>query len=425
MLIDTVPFGSGATERYPELVRITEDGLQGAEAAPYFLKVQRHPLGTFTKYKLQQLSPAKNYLDNHLDTTVVWKCNIAFDATWIVQNVDGSGTQDNIYLSQFGGGLSENDYVILDREDTNDDGIYDQGEFLKVDTALDQVSKKFIVTSGCDTENEVPVFIVDSVTGDITMGGEGSETAITNMYGSLTLKGGCGSTPIVNDIFDTLKDTADDAKLTIANQAFTTFQVNTCNGDTEIGNPWGWVWALQGYYGSTAVAHSTTDPVYVYTRDPQTVQANGPLTDLASTLTTGQINYVVVNSITGFEKGDLVAIIDGATKAEIIRITADPYIDSGSQEPRLPIIYNVDFPAGQYPNGGRGQEGTTIQQFLPGAVVVKIQKDPRTTTLLEAIPATGRTQAPSPNTNPARVVLKLANGNMVAQKLDYEQFIRI
>ena len=423
ILIDTVPFGSGATERYPELVRVTEDGLAGAEAAPYFLKVRRHPLGTFTKYKLGLVG--KNYLDTHPDTTAIWKCNIAFDATWTVQNVDGSGAQDNVYLSQFGGSLGTNDYVILDREDTNDDGIFDQGEFLKVAQPLDQVSKKFIVTSGCDTQDEKDVFVIDSVTGDIIMGDESNQNSITNMYGSFKLKGGCGATPIVNDIFDTLKDTADDAKLTLANQIFTTFEVNTCNGDTQIGNPWGWVWALQGYYSSTPVAHDVDEPVYVYTRDPQTVQANGPQTTLASTLTAGNLNYMVVNSITGFQKGDLVAIIDGSTAAEIVVITADPYIDPTTDEPRLPLIYNVDYPASSYPNGGRGQEGTTPQQFLPGPTVVKIQKDERVAYLTEAIPATGRTQAPSPNTNPARIVLKLDNGNLVAQKLDYEQFIRI
>ena len=425
ILIDTFPTGSGTAERYPELVRITEDGLQGAETAPYYIKVRRHPLGSFTKYKLQQLSPAKDYQDNHPDTTNIWKCNIAFDATWIVQGIDGSGSQDNVYLSQFGGSLTTNDYVIIDREDTNDDGDFNQGEIFKINTPLEQVSKKLIVTSGCDSLNEIPVFIVDSVTGDITMGDQNSETAVTNLYGSLSIRGGCGSTPIANDIFDTFKDTSDDAKLTISNQNFQTFGVNTCNGDTEIGNPWGWVWALDGYYNSSPSAHSTTDPVYVYTRDPQTVQPNGPLTTLGKNLGGGNIDFMVVNSITGFEKGDLVAIIDGSTKAEIILITADPFIDPSTSEPRIPFIYNAEYPAGQYPNGGRGQEGTTPQSFTIGVVVVKIKKDPRTTTLLEAIPATGRTPAPSPNIDPGRIVLKLANGNMVAQKLDYEQFIRI
>ena len=97
VLIDTVITGSGATEQYPELVRITEDGLQGAESAPYYIKVKRHPLGSFTKYKLQQLSPAKDYLETHPDTTNIWKANISFDATWTTQLVDATGPVDNFY----------------------------------------------------------------------------------------------------------------------------------------------------------------------------------------------------------------------------------------------------------------------------------------------------------------------------------------
>jgi len=420
ILIDTVPTGSGATERYPELVRITEDGLAGAGAAPYYIKVKRHPLGSFTKYKLQQLSPAQDYLSTHLDATNLWKANISFDATWTTQVVDATGPVDNFYLSQFGGSLTTNDYVIVDREDTNDDGDFNQGEIVKVQTQLDQVSKKLIVTSGCDSANEKDVFVVDSVTGDITIGDETVQNSVLDIYGSLKLSGGCGSTPIVNNIYDIFEDTSDNSKLTLTNRDFTTFEVDTCQGNTIIGNEWGWVWALQGYYSSTAVAHSVTEPVYVYTRDPQTAQATGPETLLASTLSAGQTQFMVVNSITGFEKGDLVAIINGATQAEIIRITDDPYVDSSSNEPRIPFNTTID-----YPSGGRAQETTTAQSFTVGAVVVKIQKDSRSTTLLEALPATGRTQAPTPNTNPDRIVLKLANGNLVSQKLDYEQFIRI
>lgn len=95
--------------------------MAGAEAAPYYLKVRRQPLGTFTTIKT-----------NHPDTTNIWKANISFDATWITQSIDASGSQDNLYLSAFGGQLTTNDYVIVDREDTNSDGIADQGEVFKV-----------------------------------------------------------------------------------------------------------------------------------------------------------------------------------------------------------------------------------------------------------------------------------------------------
>ena len=414
ILIDSVISGSGASATHPELVRITEDGLAGAEAAPYYLKVRRQPLGTFTTIKT-----------NHPDTTNIWKANISFDATWITQSIDASGSQDNLYLSAFGGQLTTNDYVIVDREDTNSDGIADQGEVFKVASLLDQVSKKLRVVNGCDTVNAKTIFEIDSVTGGITMGDPTVQTSVTNLYGSLVLQGGCGSTPIVNDIFDPSLDTSDDSKLTLSNRTFNTFQINTCNGNTEIGNPWGWVWALDGFFNSTSTAHSTSAPVYVYTRDPQTIQTNGPLTSLASTLSAGSLTGIKVNSISGFSAGDLVAIIDGTTKLEIVLVTAAPYIDGATQEPILPVIYNVTYPAAQYPNGGRGQEGTTAQSFTVGAVVVKIKKDSRTTTLLEALPATGRTQAPSPNTNPDRIILKLANADLVSQKLDYEQIIRI
>ena len=422
LLIDTAPTGSGNSERYPELVRITEDGLQGAGAAPYYLKVKRHPLGTFTKYKLQQLSPARDYLDNHQDATNVWKCNIAFDATWTTQGVDATGPQDNFYLSQFGGGLTTNDYVIVDREDTNNDGNFNQGEIVKVVTQLDQVSKKLIVTRGCDTANETNVFIVDSVTGDITIGDQSDQDSVLNIYGSLKLEGGCGATTssVVNDIFDEFAGTSDDKKLTLTNRVFPTFEVNTCMGDTVIGNQWGHVWALQAHYQSSAVAHTTSEDVIIYTEDPQTIQDNGPSTLLASTLAGGQTQFLVVNSITGFSLGDLVLIYQGAAKAEFIRITAAPYVDSGSSEPRIPFSSSIT-----YPSGGRAQETTTAQSFTVGAVVVKVQKDTRTTKLATALPATGRTQAPSPNANPDRIKIELVNGDLVAQKLDYPQVIRI
>ena len=90
---------------------------------------------------MQQLSPAKDYLETHPDTTNIWKANISFDATWTTQAVDATGPVDNFYLSQFGGQLNVGDYVIVDREDTNNDGDANQGEFVRVGTALDEVSK--------------------------------------------------------------------------------------------------------------------------------------------------------------------------------------------------------------------------------------------------------------------------------------------
>ena len=444
------------------------------------------------------------------DTTNVWKANLAFDASWTTQVIDGAGAQDNVYLAEFGGTLSTNDYVIVDRNvistasrsssgttrtivtavphglatgslvtivgmgNTNYNptiasttspqlngqnikplavsitvvnsttftytfggasslteastadtaGVVSSAEVFKVASLINQVSKKFSVVNGCDSVSPKTIFEVDSVTGDIKLGDPTVQTSITNLYGSLKLNGGCGATAIANDIFNPDYGTSDDSKLVLSNQNFNTVEFNTCNGNTVLGNQWAWVWAQSGLYGQTAVAHSTSSPVYVYTRAPQSIQANGPLTTLADNISANQITPIKVNSISGFSKGDLVLIVDGTSKFEIIRVTAAPYTD-GSGFKWLPVIYNAEYPAGTYPNGGRGQEGTTGTSFNAGAVVVKILKNSATTTLLEALPATGRTQAPSPNTSPTRIVLKLANGDLVRPKLDYEQLIRI
>lgn len=409
LIIDTAVTGT----THPEIVRITEDGLTGASSAPWYLKVKRQPLGTFTAIKT-----------NHPDTTNVWKANLAFDASWITQTIDGSGSQDNVYLAEFGGTLTTNDYVIIDRADTNSDGIFDQGEVFKVASLINQVSKRFSIVNGCDSVNPKTIFEIDSVSGNIKMGDPTVQTSITNLYGSLKLNGGCGSTAIANDIFNPDYGVSDDSKLILTNQDFTTVEFNSCNGNTTLGSQWGWVWAQSGLFGQTPVAHTTSSPVYVYTRAPQSIQANGPLTTLAINLAGGSLGPIRVNSISGFSKGDLVLIADGTTKIEIVRVTDTPYTD-GDGFKYLPVIYNADYPAGTYPNGGRGQEGTTGTSFNAGAVVVKILKNSLTTTLLEALPATGRIQAPSPNTSATRIVLKLANADLVRTKLDYDQLIRI
>ena len=58
-------------------------------------------------------------------------------------------------------------------------------------------------------------------------------------------------------------------------------------------------------------------------------------------------------------------------------------------------------------------------------ILLSIEKDPRTTTLGEAIPATGRIIVESPNTNPNKIRMKLVNGDLVSEKLDYEYIVRI
>ena len=402
VIIDSAISGSGGSATHPEILRITEDGLQGAETAPYYLKVRRQPLGTFTTIKT-----------NHPDTTNVWKVNVAFDATWITEAIDASGSQDNVYLSEFGGQLTANDYVIIDREDTNNDGIADQGEVFKVASLLEQVAKKFSIKNGCDTLAEETVFEVNSTNGSVSLGDPGNTNTSTFIYGNLTVTGQCGGA-----------GTADNTKLTFKNELYTTAEIDICTGDAFFGSNYATVFVVGAFYGSTAAAHSTTDPVYVYRRDPFTVQAAGPLTTILANQQTGSVtaatsNIPIATNLAAFAEGDLVAIVDGVSKVEVIQITDDPYTDLNGNL-LLPTSTNST-----YPSGGRGREGTVAQAWNSGAVVVKIQKDPRTTTLAEPIPATGRTAVEFPNINPNKIRIKMVNGDLVAEKLDYEYIIRI
>ena len=404
IIIDTAISGSGGSATHPEIVRITEDGLQGAETAPYYLKVRRQPLGTFTTIKT-----------NHPDTTNVWKINVAFDATWITQGIDSSGSQDNVYLSEFGGSLTINDYVIIDRADSNSDGIADQGEVFKVASLLEQVAKKFSIKNGCGTQAEETVFEVDSTTGSVSLGDPGNTSTSTFIYGNLTVTGQCGGS-----------GTSDDTKLSFKNELYTTAEINICTGDAVFGSTYATVFTIGSILGSTSAAHSTSTPVYVYRRDPFTAQPNGPITTIFATIQTGSVvpatSNIPVVDISAFSKGDLVAILNGtsltSSQFEIIRVTDDPFTNANGSF--LPTASNAT-----YPTGGRGQETTTARSWNTGSVVVKIQKDTRTTTLAEQIPATGRVAVESPNTNPNKIRMKLVNGDLVAEKLDYEYLIRI
>ena len=405
LIIDTAITGS----THPEIVQITEDGLAGAEQAPYYLKVRRQPLGTFTAIK-----------ENHPDTTNIWKINIAFDATWITQAIDGSGLQDNVYLSEFGGNLRPGiDYVIISREDTNNDGVDNQGEVVKVASLLDLVAKKFSVKNGCDTANEETVFEVDSTTGSVILGDPGNDNTTTFIYGNINFNGTCSD--------GTAGDT--NTKLTFNNSLYKTAEIDICTGDAFFGSNYATIFAVGGFYGTTAAAHSTTDEVHVYRRDPFSVQANGPITTIFANVQTGTPSpstvNIAVNDIDAFQKGDLVLITDGTnTKAEMVIVTDDPYED-GNGYKYLPTGSNSDYPSNEYPNGGRGAEGTTPQSWQANDIVVKLEKDPRTTTLGEAIPATGRIIVEAPNANPNKIRMKLVNGDLVSEKLDYEYIVRI
>ena len=107
ILLDA-PVDSGTGTR-PEIVRVAVGGLTGAESAPYYLTVEREPLGSFAPQ-------IDNHPENPSNRTPVYKCNIAFDSTWIEQAIDGSRdatNQENVYLSTFGGTLTAVSYTHL------------------------------------------------------------------------------------------------------------------------------------------------------------------------------------------------------------------------------------------------------------------------------------------------------------------------
>ena len=169
---------------HPEIVRIIPGGLAGATSAPYIVTVQRQPLGTYTAIKT-------NHPDTLTTKTPIYKCNIAFDGTWTEQAIDASGVQENIYLASFGGTLqTQRDYVIIDREDTNGNGIFDQGEVFKLATPLTQNNKNFQVLDGCPGN---VLFEVDTVTGNVIVGNDGvdGENGKLTVNGSLNFIGGC------------------------------------------------------------------------------------------------------------------------------------------------------------------------------------------------------------------------------------------
>ena len=189
------------------------------------------------------------------------------------------------------------------------------------------------------------------------------------------------------------------------------------------------MFAVGGYWSGTPVAHNTTTSVVQsYRFDKFTLNPGGPVTTVSVGFTVDDFN-IPVASITPFAKGDLLLIYNGSTQAEIVIVTAVPF--TTNNQGYLPTIYNAEYPAGTYPNGGRGAEGTTKKNWSAGATVVKLRKYNNTTTLVEAIPATGRVAAVAPtgsgltNSNPNRIVVKLADSRIISNKLDTAHFFKI
>ena len=397
--ITTLSYTVPATS-FVEFVRVVST--PRIATAPYYIVVEREPFGTFTGIS-----------NNHPDRTSIFKCNVQFDATWLEQPIDDVGDSENVYLAQFGGSINTADYVIVSRESSYDNDVFDIGEVFKVDTLLDLVAKKFRIKNGCDTNDEETVFEIDSTTGDTIIN---SETTVIN--GNLNLNGTC-TTPFVNS--DTNK------KLTITNGALnpiTTFEVDTCTGDTQIGNVHGTVIFLANQFGTTGSAYvKDADLCTVYRFDPQTELTTGPITTLAVAIAPVTSDIEITSNIDAFSAGDYVAIYVTDAQIEIIQVTADPFTLNGLTY--LPTSSNVN-----YPTGGRGVEGTTAQSFQAGTNVVKLEKYERTTTLLHDLPASVNDranlyQARTPNTNVLRLELTLRDADLISPKLDYFTMMRI
>jgi hypothetical protein len=479
LLIDTAVIGS---TQHPEIVRIPTGGLVRTGSYPYYIIVERQPLGTFAPIKT-------NHPDNPTYRTKIRKINIAFDATWTTNDLNAITGITTIQLAEFGGTLGIGDYIILQRRPpfnavatTNSniltnvvslsyplevgqlissqtetvvipDGTVitaidastitlsnpvtgngaavfniDIGEIIKIQTSLTSTTRKLSINNGATPA--LTTFEVNTVNGDTVIGNPNIENSGNlSIYGNISLVGGCGN-----------GSTTTDRKLTFRNDLYETVNINTCSGDATFGSPNAEVFVIGGFFNSTKASHTTTDPVFAYYTDPQTRQGTGPLTTIQSNVSAGDLHLggttqptwdIPVNSIVGFSSGDLVLIVNSSlitspssvSKGEIIRITGTPYTSGGVGY--LPTIYNSLFPAGIYPTGGRGQETTIPNTWISGDIVVKIQKDSRTTTLAESVPATGRIVVELPNTNPDKIRIKLINGGLISDKLDDQYLVRI
>jgi len=174
IIVDSGVVGTGsAATSHPEILQIVE--LTRINAAPYYVKVKRRPFGAFG-----------GVLENHADTTPIYKVNVQFDATWTEQALDGNGPNDNVYLAEFGGALTNNDYIIVDRDDSPK-----TPEYIKVVAPLEQQVQKFRVSNCSDPDEDV--FVVDSVTGEVTIGNPNIPGSILTINSSLEIDGGCGT----------------------------------------------------------------------------------------------------------------------------------------------------------------------------------------------------------------------------------------
>ena len=463
------------TTGYPEFLRVVE--LTSINTAPYYIKVERKPFGTFT-----------GQIDTHPDTTPIYKVNVQFDSTWTEQALDADGPEDNVYLAEFGGDLNINDYVIIDREDNDGDGVFDQGEVLKVLTSLNQEVQKFRISDCGDPDNDV--FIVDSTTGDTYIGGE------VTIENSVNINGGCSTTDRgtitgnltpaagsvlvdtitnvsatdiakvkVNDVvkFETggvnadlfgntriseigtnfiklTKNIVSDSALTnvvfrvTKNEEFiitngkeqNTLYFDTCSAALEIGNQIRRIDISRILPGAQAPADTVSEysgseedqKIHSYWVDPQTINANGPITTLTATANTGPISGSVYLSVAElglgsgrFTAGDLVLV--GNTS----QINAKGTTGTDWEIMEVVVVDTTSNILRCLP----GQEGTTANALTtyPATTtsVVRILKHPMVSAMLDIEERTRE--------NTPYVSVILDKGQIVQTKLDYTNFVRI
>ena len=190
IIVDSAVIGTGSSATsHPEILQIVE--LTRINEAPYYIKVKRRPFGAFG-----------GVLSNHADTTPIYKVNVQFDATWTEQALDNdSSPTDSVYLSEFGGNLTSNDYIIVDRDDSPK-----VPEYIKVITPLDQQVQKFRVSNCADPDEDV--FVVDSVTGEVQIGNPNIPGSIVTINSSLNVDGGCGTLSSIQFTGDTQSGTS-------------------------------------------------------------------------------------------------------------------------------------------------------------------------------------------------------------------------
>ena len=404
---------------HPEIVEVVE--LTRPTVAPYYLKVRRQPLGTFSAQ-----------IDNHPDFTVLYKCDIQFNSTWTTQDLDNTGPQDDVYLAEFGGSLDTADYIIVGR-----DAQGSLGEFIKIAEIKDEVAQVFTIND-CDDPNPTTVFEVNSVTGDTYIGGK---LTIDN---SVSLSGGCGATvrtfdnnatSFIGDIIaetgsvnatgisgmdtddiaklevgDIIKLTSynkdqvpilpvntriteiDDTSITLSNgigalaaindASFSasrneevtitnganqnSFYLDTCNATLEIGSQYRRIQVtrclpdVQDAADTQAAFRPVKEHIraYSYWLDPKVLQSNGPISALSANATTGTVPGSVYLPVSQLGEADGLFLVGDLIIVGDAQDIANRGLNAGEQTFEIMKIEAVDE-VNKVLRCAPGQEGTT------------------------------------------------------------------